>query len=337
MKRLFVILLLIICVLAACDREPHRSESIETEYVCCAWVPYWDADEALKEVRAFPKGFESLICFEAFFGQDGDWRLPPEAERILEELQGADTPLYLSLVNDVQLDNGSFELKSLDFLKRHLLSPEARQSHVAQILELIRSTGVDGLEIDYENFKKDAQLWSAFSDFIGELYKTLSENGVRLRVVMEYGAPEYAVFPDGPIYICMCYNLHGSHSGPGPKADKAFLEKVGERWKTMPGEVHMALADGGYLWAGNNSEKSMTEQQAKDWLKEQDLTPVRDRESGVLWASVRSGQKYTVWYADGETLDFWRSILQSMGYTHFDLFRLGGNTVDSLALFLGKQ
>ena len=37
------------------------------------------------------------------------------------------------------------------------------------------------------------------------------------------------------------------------------------------------------------------------------------------------------------TLDFWRGTLQSMGYTHFDLFRLGGNTADSLTEFLGAR
>ena len=41
--------------------------------------------------------------------------------------------------------------------------------------------------------------------------------------------------------------------------------------------------------------------------------------------------------ADGETLAFWRDILRDMGYTHFDLFRLGGNDPDSLAVFVGEN
>ena len=338
MRRLIVLFLVVVVLLASCAKAPGKTDTeSSTEYGCSAWLPYWDADAALEEARAFSDSFEALVCFEAFFDENGNWLLPPESEQILMELQNVDVPVYLSLVNDVQKADGSYIQKSRDFLEHHLLSPEARQAHIGQITELIRTTGVDGLEIDYENFKKDTALWSAFTDFIGELYTVLNENGVRLRVVMECGAPKYAVFPEGPVYICMCYNLYGSHSGPGPKADRAFLEGLGESWKAVPGEVHMAFATGGYLWMGDKAERSLTELQARQWLEQHDARAERDEESGALRAVVRGDGKYTLWYADGETLAFWRSTLQSMGYSHFDLFRLGGNTADSLAAFLGAS
>ena len=60
----------------------------------------------------------------------------------------------------------------------------------------------------------------------------------------------------------------------------------------------------------------------------------RDSKSGALKASVYDGRKYTLWYADGETLSVWRDTLRAMGYSHFDLFRLGENINDSLKAFL---
>ena len=336
-KRLIIPLLAVLCLLSACG-GPAEPVQTAAPFGCSAWLPYWDADAALKESLDFTDSFESLVCFEAYFDTNGDWLLPPDSERILEQLRARGTSVCLSLVNDIQQADQSFVHKSRDFLEQNLLTPEARQAHIEQILSLIRSTGVDALEIDYENFKKNTELWSGFTEFLGALYPVLNENGVRLRVVMESNAPEYAVFPEGPVYICMCYNLYGTHSGPGPKADEAFLRKLGESWKAMPGEVHMAFATGGFLWAGDKAEKALTEQQALRWLEQNGKTPVRDRKSGALWTSIRSGgEKHTIWYADGATLAFWRSTLQSMGYAHFDLFRLGGNTADSLAAFLGRQ
>lgn len=32
----------------------------------------------------------------------------------------------------------------------------------------------------------------------------------------------------------MCYNLFGTHSGPGPKADRAFLEQMVARMSNIP-------------------------------------------------------------------------------------------------------
>lgn len=305
------------------------------DFGCSAWLTYWDLDPALEEASAFPEGFESLICFEAYFDQNGNWLLPPESEELLAKMKKSGVPVYLSLVNDVQQSDGSFVQKSKDFLREQLLTPASRSAHISKIMRLIKTYELDGLEIDYENFKKDTELWSAFTVFLRQLYSILSHNGVKLRVVMECQAPEYAVFPEGPVYSCMCYNLYGYHSGPGPKADIAFLEELGESWKAVPGEVHMAFATGGFVWAGTKVETALTEKQAQSWLSGHDAKAERDGRSGALKAGVYDGKKYTLWYADGETLAVWRDTLRAMGYSHFDLFRLGGNEAESLKVFLG--
>ena len=203
-------------------------------------------------------------------------------------------------------------------------------------MELIDQLGISGIELDYENMKSDTRLWELYAEFLEELFPILEHNGVRLRAVMECQAPRYAEFPAGPEYICMCYNLYGYHSGPGPKADRAFLEKLGESWKSVPGEVRMAFATGGFLWAGNTVVKAMTEEEAAEYLEQEGITAKRDAGSGALTARYRADQEYSVWYADGETLSVWRDILQAMGYQHFDLFRLGGNRCTSLSEFSKK-
>ena len=92
----------------------------DEEFGSSAWLAYWDVDSALREVRELPDSFESLICFEAYFDLDGNWILPPESKQLLEEMKALDVPVYLSLVNDVQQEDGSFKQKSKDFLVQQL-------------------------------------------------------------------------------------------------------------------------------------------------------------------------------------------------------------------------
>ena len=356
-----VVLLIILCILLFCkgvayaenqeDQETlSRKESAVTERQNSgaeeeklsreagygAWMTYWDAESALFEEAQFGDRLEELVCFEVFFKENGDWLIPDETRMMLDALREHNTMVYVSLVNDVQMADGTVVQKSSDLLEQLLSSRTARSAHIAQIMELIDQLGISGIELDYENMKSETRLWELYAEFLEELFPILEHNGVRLRAVMECQAPRYAEFPAGPEYICMCYNLYGYHSGPGPKADRAFLEKLGESWKSVPGEVRMAFATGGFLWAGNTVVKAMTEEEAAEYLEQEGITAKRDAGSGALTARYRADQEYSVWYADGETLSVWRDILQAMGYQHFDLFRLGGNRCTSLSEFLKK-
>ena len=322
MKKLFAALL-ILCAFAGCASAENA-----------VWLTYWDAEGAVSEAMAHMDSLDALICFEAFYDEDGGWVIPGETVELLDALRGCSAKVYLSLVNDVQGKDGSVTQKSRDFLVERMKNEASRDAHIAQILALVREYGLDGIEIDYENLKKDVDLWEGFTQFIGRLYEALDKAGVEMRVVMECQAPLYAIFPEGPVYSCMCYNLYGYHSGPGPKADREFLEQVGRRWLDMPGEVHMAFSTGGFLWRDGKVVEALREQDANALLASAGVEGTRDAGSMALTAGIPGGECGTLWFADGETLRFWRETLEAMGYRSFDLFRLAGNESDSLRLFL---
>ena len=52
---------------------------------------------------------------------------------------------------------------------------------------------------------------------------------------------------------------------------------------------------------------------------------------------IRHRQALVEIVADGVTLAFWRDTMREQGYHCFDLFRLGGNKAESLALFTGES
>lgn len=329
-----VLCLLFSCTGAAYAEDPACAGNPQETAGYGAWLTYWDAESALVEQAQFGDKLEELVCFEVFFDENGDWLIPEETRMMLSALRDSGAAVYVSLVNDVQMADGMVVQKSADLLEQLLSDAAARSEHIIHILQLIRQLDVSGVELDYENMKSNTRLWELYAQFLGELYPVLEQNGIRLRAVMECQAPRYAEFPAGTEYICMCYNLYGYHSGPGPKADLAFLEQLGESWKSIPGEVRMAFATGGFLWADGAVIRAMTEEEAAGFLALEGVAAERDAESGALTAAWQGEQDYAVWYADGETLSAWRDVLQSLGYRHFDLFRLGGNCCASLTEYL---
>lgn len=290
-----------------------------------AWLPYWDASAAIQEGQVLH--LDRAVAFAATFDQGSRPVLSDEAEALLWDMQvafaGTDTQVYLSVVNDTPT-----EAKSAALLRRLLLNDKAMEQHIDDLIMLVDSTRIEALEIDYENLGDDAALWQRFTLFIERLHTQLDQDGISLRVVLPWDAPKHATLPQGPEYTVMCYNLHGTHSGPGPKADFAFLEEIAALYADAPRPLRMAFATGGFDWSASGVE-SLTQQEAERRLALLGVTPTRDAASGALTASyTMNGASHTLWYADGETLRLWQQ--HTPGFDGTDLFRLGGNRTTTM-------
>jgi spore germination protein YaaH len=308
-------------------------------YATGVWLPYWDSDEALSEADALAGKLDAAVAFACLFDSSDRPLMLPETEELLKDLKsrfkGTDTAVFLSIVNDIEVAEGRYDNKSVKLLQRLFATDEAMSAHLEALVQLIDDYALDGLELDYENLKKDGTLWASYTAFIQRAWGVCQRDGVRLRVVLPWDAPKYASLPEGPEYTVMCYNLYGTHSGPGPKADFAFLKTTCELYRNVPGTVRMAFATGGFDWSDGAIE-SLSQAQARAQLVDVGVAPTRDEPSGVLKASYTSdGVGHEVWYADGATLAAWRDTCAAYGYEGFDLFRLGGNDLDdwSVAFF----
>ncbi|MBP3452476.1 MAG: hypothetical protein J6M20_02035 [Clostridia bacterium] len=288
-----------------------------------AWLPYWDASAAIQEGQALD--LDRAIAFAATFDEHGRPFLAEEAEDLLWDMQiafaGTDTQVYLSVVNDQETRSGTVG-KSNALLHQLLRSDKAMAQHIDDLIMLVDAARVEAVEIDYENLGSDEALWQRFTLFIEQLYQHLQRDGIALRVVLPWDTPRYATLPQGPEYTVMCYNLYGTHSGPGPKADIAFLAEIAALYADAPRPLRMAFATGGYDWSANGVE-SLTQQEAERRLALLQVTPTRDAASGALTATyTMDGISHTLWYADGETLRLWQECMAA--FDGFDLFRLGG-------------
>ncbi len=320
---------------------PATATATEQQITYGAWVPYWDYAAAIDEVDQLGQNLDSVVCFAAIFNaQDKLFLLPEmqEALACLNILYSSKHTIYLSVVNDIELEEEVYDNKSADLLWRLLGTDTAIDTHIENLMAMLHQTGSTGLEIDYEAIQSDVALWQRFALFVGLLYERTQAEGYPLRVILSWDSARYAIFPEGPQYSIMCYNLYGSHSGPGPKADSSFLHDVFSINRALPGRPALAFATGGFDWGDDGSVVSLTQSDAVDIRKTNGISPesiYRDEESAVLNFSYydEDALRHEVWYADGETLAYWRSLALDAGYTAFDLFRLGGNVSGDLAEF----
>jgi spore germination protein YaaH len=301
-----------------------------------AWAVYWDVETVPEEITALYGRLDALCHFSAVFGPDGSVFIPEATEQfhrsLLQDKKTAVPLHYITVVNDVVYPDGSSLLKDTDILRPLLADKASRAAHISELLKLAADGGYEGLEIDYETLQKQEELAEQLALFCGELYDAAKARGLRLRVVLEPSFPAGKIkLPAGPEYVVMLYNLFGSHSGPGPKADPAFIRDTVKKMRVLPGNPVYALAVGGFDWRGDTAV-SLSESKAAELLAETGASAWREKNSGCLVFSYKmDGAEHTVWYADGETLNGWMDVIRKEnGNSRFAVWRLGGNETDSL-------
>lgn len=309
-------------------------ESAVKEPSLSAWAVYWDTERVSEELTLLSPELNSISVFSTLFHADDTLYVPDQTTALLTSIQdqfGAKQDIYLTFVNDIALSDGSFSLKDVALLERLFESEGRMDAHIQEMIALTKSAGCDGIELDYEAMRKNSALWEPYSTFVGRLYAAAKDSGLLCRVVLEPSALGKAEYPDGPEYVLMCYNLFGSHSGPGPKADFRFIHALADESRALS-NLSFAFSTGGFDWDSNEEAAQLTEGEAAALAKTHGITPERDEESGALYFTYTAEDKtqHTVWYADGETLALWMQAAAQKGVSRFAVWRTGGNTEEAL-------
>lgn len=305
------------------DDTAHRSEDGKVDEIPetsvserGAWCVYWDGNSAQAAVENIAK-YDELVLFGCIYAEDDTLYIPEALEQLYAGFPRRDqeTKIYLSFINDVMQEDGTARQKSPEFLERVLRDDAIGDQLINDMVSQTKKWGLDGIELDYENVHKGEALWDDYLRFITRLYDRTKQEGLLLRVVLGAYAPvdEYA-FIAGPQYVVMCYNLYGTHSGPGPKADMDFLKEMAERYSGM--DVSFAIANGGFEWdEQGKAVRSLTAYNARKLAEENGAEPVRD-ESGALYYTYAADEGlHTVWYGDDETMRQWEEeLVRSAGH-----------------------
>ncbi|GGO04913.1 glycosyl hydrolase family 18 protein [Saccharibacillus kuerlensis] len=295
-----------------------------------AWMADWNWSNDLPDLTRLSGRLDELEVFAAYFDSRDQLYFTPQFEKGLSHIRkaakdGGIPTTLLTVVNDRFNTDGTAVQKDTQLVSRLIHTKQDRLNHVSQLMRAVKDYGFDGIEIDYEKISKAD--YGRMVLFIKELQKQLNAEDLKLRVVLEPGMPiETMKLPPGPSYVMMAYNLYGLHSGPGPKADLAFIQKLGKRMDVLPGESTIAFSMGGFDWAASGKVTSMTEVQALETARLRGVSPTRDSKSGSMTYTYLDdkGQSHTVWYADGITLLRWIQAANRTGIYNVAIWRLGG-------------
>lgn len=306
------------------------------------WMVDWDWNSAFNEGEKLVGNIKSYQLFASYFNDNGELYMQEKFKEMFSKIKEseafAESNLFLTIVNDRIFVDGTSIQKDPTLISQHVSSKASREKHINDIMNLLEEYQLPGVEIDYE--KIDDKDWENTIKFFTELQERLKESGRSLRIVLESNAPiERLEFPDGPEYIMMAYNLYGTHSGPGPKADFELIESVAKKLKNLPGDGIIAIALGGFDWEENGKVISVTEERAEDLLKLSSSGEVRDHESGSLSFQYvdDEGKNHIVWYADAKTLEGWMNTSMESGISKFALWRLGGVTNSTIEFLSQKR
>lgn len=305
------------------------SASAKEKIKLSAWITYWDFDAGKQEVKQVQKRVEKLAFFGAYFDKQDQLFIPQEmiAQKAAMKKESGKYETYLTFVNDKENTDGSVIYKDTEVLQRIFSTDESMEKHIDDMIEMTLKGGYDGIELDYEKIWKNKEVGQNFLRFSSKLYKKAQQHHLKMRIVLEPSTPFSAdTFVKGPEYVVMFYNLYGLHSGPGPKADKVFIEKTIDKMAVLPGEKSVAFATGGCRWGSNGEKNFITEVEAKTLASTYKVETKRDEASQCVVFSYQDGTiQYHVWYADVKTLNSWISVAKNKGMHNISIWRLGGN------------
>lgn len=306
-------------------KKPEKEEVIFNVDNLSSWVVYWDLNVE-NEIEALNYKLSSISYFAANFNEENKLSIPKGLIEYYNSTKKYKFQKYITIVNDVIYNDGKSSVKDKSVLEELLKSEISRKEHIDEIIALAKENEFDGIEIDYEQIK-DYTLWENYLLFIKELYEEANLNNLNLRVVLEPSIPiEKLNFIDGPTYIIMCYNLHGSFSEAGEKTNEAFIKELIEKMNKIPGNKEFAIPTGGFDWSKEEEVKAITEIETNKVIKDNDIKVERDAESKYLFFKYldENSIEHEVWYADKVTLEYLNKIIVESGHK-VNLWRLGGN------------
>lgn len=214
-----------------------------------AWLVYWAAESGLAELKAHGGLFQQVSLFAYELDEAGNPCPGPGVTgmipRFLQLAREKGFQPWVTVVNDVQYSHRKV-LKDKQILKDLLGDPKTRLVHVRNLAAMVKKNGFAGLTLDYEGL--ETRQTELFSNFVTELVQELAKDNIALNVLVE--SHRGPLPQPGTVQVTvMAYNLHGPHSGAGPRATPQFISSLGQRGAgDCKGSPAIALAVGGFVW-----------------------------------------------------------------------------------------
>jgi spore germination protein len=232
--------------------------------------------------------------------------------------------------------NGNFDSK----LAHTILSSSALQHTVVNnIVNLVRTNGYKGVDVDFENIPPKDR--SSFTSFITQLVQAMHAKGYKVVVSVEAkssdapnnswsGAFDYAALGKVADQIqLMTYDENGPWGTPGPVASYAWVHRVVKyAVSTIPStKILMGLAAYGYDWntTKHGDNKAVAWKNVSKLMKSKRATAHWDSlsQSPFLTFHASDGSSHIVWYENSASIAAKTKLVKQYNLGGVSVWRMG--------------
>lgn len=203
------------------------------------WTPYWDQENAFASFQQNTKAFDFISVF--WYRIDGNGKLTTyqstvEDQTIIDYAHANGVKVLAIVANMPDYsEGGDWDQNRVD---KVIYSKEARQEHIEELVDLVRTKNFDGINIDYEALRRRQR--ENFSLFIEELADALHREGKILAVAIHPKTGEFKPQEDNGSHAqdlakisnaadqlhFMTYLENGTFSEAGPPGSIGWIRRV---------------------------------------------------------------------------------------------------------------
>lgn len=211
-----------------------------------------------------------------------------------------------------------------------LNNPAAVNRAVGQLLQLVRTNGYSGVNLDFEGIAPADR--AAFTAFVRKLSHRLHKDGYYLTLSIPAktqsdpanawsGAYDYkALGSYADLIMLMAYDQHSQNSAPGPIASKRWVQAVVAYAVTQipPNKIILGVPAYGYSWAPGGPATALSWGQAANLAQAHGA----NRAKGYL-RYFQGGVWHQVWYENAQTFLQKVGVVTDYNLRGIILWRLG--------------
>src|SRR5690625_1212388 len=144
-----IVFVVLIYFLFACSVEKHTEKQNEEQKMNrfkihkSLYIVDWEYEKSIEEASQSIEFLENILLFGTYFTESGNLFQTEESKRMLNDVltdsSFLEKNLYLTIVNDQFLDNGTVIQKNSDLLIELLSDNSSRRNHIEQIIQYARN------------------------------------------------------------------------------------------------------------------------------------------------------------------------------------------------------
>ncbi len=286
-----------------------------------------------RALQSFAGNTDKITTLAPFFYRlDKEGNLSGQTNPELIRTASATGTKVLAVVTNISSANSSF---SKDTIHALLRSKTARSKAISEILNLLKSNGYSGVNIDFEGVPVADRPY--LTAFFRELSNSLRANNYLVTAALPAktaaeewsawsGAYDYqAIAPYLDLAVIMSYDQHYVNGPPGPVAAKPWVERVISYALRhfSPQKLIMGLAAYGYDWSGN-SGRALNYAAIQSLINQYKIAPKwHEQYQTPYFTYTKSGVKHEVWYENRQSTAAKLELIDQYNLRGVAIWRLG--------------